>query len=217
MESNPEVMTKFLTDMGMSDEWAVVDVLGFEDELLQMLPQPVKSVILLYDVKKVSEGDRGDSSVPEGVFYMEQTIQNACGTIALLHAVGNNLDSIKVTPGSLLDNFFQETKELSPAEIGKKLESNTDLASSHESSAQEGQTAAPDISTDVYYHFIALIQKNGKIYELDGRKSGPVDRGVSSPDSFVSDAASVCKSFIDQNPDCLDFTAVALVKLSGES
>lgn len=32
------------------------------------------------------------SDTPNSVYYMEQCIPNACGTIALLHSVGNNLD-----------------------------------------------------------------------------------------------------------------------------
>ena len=31
-----------------------------------------------------------------GVYFMRQTISNACGTIGLLHAVGNNLDTLKL-------------------------------------------------------------------------------------------------------------------------
>jgi len=202
--------------MGMSDEWAVVDVLGFEDELLEMLPQPVVSLILLYDVNKVQQtADQwGDDKVPDGLFYVKQTIQNACGTIALLHAMGNNQDTIPIKPGSLMDKYFKDVKGMSPEEAGKLLEGNDDLASSHESSAQEGQTAAPDLSTDVFYHFMALVHKDGKLYELDGRKRGPVDHGATSSDSFVRDASKVCRSFMDKNPNCLDFTAVVLAKLS---
>lgn len=220
LESNPDVMTKFLVEMGMSSEYGIVDVLGFDEELLGMLPQPVLSVILLYDVKK-ADPENGLGNVVESVsgdkvFFTKQSIGNACGTIALLHAVGNNLDNVKLIEGSLLDKFFNEIGGLSPSEIGKKLEGHDELAQSHESSAQEGQTAAPDINVDVYYHFIAFVERQGRLYELDGRKPGPVDHGVSSRDSFANDAAEVCKQFMNRNPGCLDFTAVALVKLSGE-
>ena len=41
-------------------------------------------------------------SVPSDIFYMKQTIGNACGTIGLLHAIGNSQDRIKL--GAALDN-----------------------------------------------------------------------------------------------------------------
>ncbi len=36
------------------------------------------------------------SSVPPSVYYMKQTIGNACGTIAMLHSFGNSLGTIKL-------------------------------------------------------------------------------------------------------------------------
>lgn len=40
---------------------------------------------------------------------MIQTIGNACGTVGLLHALGNNLDAIPLEDGFLKD-FFASTK-----------------------------------------------------------------------------------------------------------
>lgn len=36
------------------------------------------------------------ASHPPGVYYMKQTIGNACGTIAMLHAFGNNAGTVKL-------------------------------------------------------------------------------------------------------------------------
>ena len=36
---------------------------------------------------------------------------------------------------------------------------------------------APNLEDSVDYHFIAFVEREGKIYELDGRKPGPVDCG----------------------------------------
>ena len=38
---------------------------------------------------KMEEENKG-ASAPSDLFYMKQTISNACGTVAMLHAVGNN-------------------------------------------------------------------------------------------------------------------------------
>lgn len=34
--------------------------------------------------------------VSSGVFYMKQTIGNACGTIGLLHSLANNRQTLKI-------------------------------------------------------------------------------------------------------------------------
>ncbi|KAI1301923.1 Ubiquitin carboxyl-terminal hydrolase isozyme L3 [Halotydeus destructor] len=210
LESNPDVMTKFLTDLGLPEPWAVVDVLGFDDDLLAILPQPVAALILLFPVSKVERKEEGDESLIGKVYWMKQTIRNACGTIALLHSVGNNTDKIQLTEGSLLRKFFDNTSNLDPQDIGKQLENNTDISSTHETHAQEGQTSAPDISEEIDFHFVAFVERNGHLYQLDGCKKGPIDHGQSTPESFLKDAAAVCRQIVSQNPDCLNFTAVAL-------
>jgi ubiquitin carboxyl-terminal hydrolase L3 len=52
---------------------------------------------------------------------MYQTISNACGTVAMIHAVANNLDVVGLDDG-FLKNFVDATKDLSPEERAKKLE-----------------------------------------------------------------------------------------------
>ena len=52
---------------------------------------------------------------------MKQTISNACGTVAMIHAVANNSDVIKLDDG-FLKNFLESTKDDTPDERAKKLE-----------------------------------------------------------------------------------------------
>lgn len=207
-------MSDFLHKMGLSQEWGVVDVIGFDDELLQFLPQPVVALILLYPVSKVQCDGDGLETVPGDVYFMKQTIGNACGTIALLHAVGNSLEQLSLEPESVLQRFFKKTAEMSPEERGHELETSSEISQTHESSAQAGQTAAPDLTDDVDYHFVAFVHKNGILYQMDGRKCGPIAHGTTSADTLLQDAAVVCKKTMTQNPECLNFTAVALTKLS---
>lgn len=208
-------MSTFLYDIGLGKEWGVVDVIGLDSELLQLIPQPVGSLILLYPISKRQETGDGLQSVPGGVFYMKQSIGNACGTIALLNAVGNCLDQVSLTPGSPLANFYEKVKDMNPEERGKALETNTEISARHATSAQHGQTQAPDLNAETDFHFVPLIEKNGRLYELDGRKQGPIDCGPSSAATFLQDAAAHCMKIMSQCPDCLNFTIVALCKLSG--
>lgn len=211
LESNPDVMTKFLVNMGLSEDWAVVDVFSFDPEMLAFLPQPVAALILLYPCKDADQTEAGDPSLGQKLYYMKQTIHNACGTIALLHAVGNSLDKVKLQDGSLLKQFFDRTVDLTPEEKGKQLETNTDIMNTHESHANEGQTAAPTLADEVDHHFIAFVERGGRLYQLDGNKKGPIDLGSSNQETFLNDAAQVCQKIAASNPDAM-FTAVALAK-----
>ena len=41
---------------------------------------------------KKQEAEKQSEAVSSSVYFMKQTVGNACGTIALIHAVANNLD-----------------------------------------------------------------------------------------------------------------------------
>lgn len=56
----------------------------------------------------------------------------------------------------------------------------------------------------------AFVQVNGFLYELDGRKEGPVCHGSSSPQSLLKDACGIVKKFIERDPGEVRFTILAL-------
>lgn len=216
LESNPEVMNKFLTSVGVSSKWRINDVYGLDSELLATLPRPVLAVLLLFPLNdkfenffKKQEAEKESETVSPNVYFLKQTVGNACGTIALIHAVANNLDSIDVSAGHL-KNFLEATKDLSADARAEKLKADIGLSSAHEESAQGGQTEAPSRDEKVDLHFIALVEKDGTLYELDGRKSRPVPHGPSSRDTFLEDAAKVCRELMAVDPEEVHFTLVAL-------
>ena len=112
LESNPEIFTEYMHKIGLSKEWAIGEVFGFDEELLAFLPQPVIGIIVAIErLKKEADKECGSpdhvSKVP---FYMKQTgtLDNACGIIACLHATLNNLEQVQITAGSVLDNYLQK-------------------------------------------------------------------------------------------------------------
>ncbi|XP_012532804.1 ubiquitin carboxyl-terminal hydrolase isozyme L3 isoform X2 [Monomorium pharaonis] len=216
LESNPEVMTKFLHKLGVPKKWSVLDVYGLESDLLAIVPRPVLAVILLYPVPSKTEKIEEDkvekdskNSTSDSVYYMKQSISNACGTIALIHSVANNLDVIQLEDG-FLKKFLDETKGLSYIERGERFEKAQDIIDTHMESAQEGQTEAPAEDVEVYYHFVAFIHKDGSLYELDGRKLAPINHGSTTPEALLDDAARVCKEYMERDPTEMRFTVVAL-------
>lgn len=216
IESNPDVMNKFLHAIGLPKKWIISDVFGLDPELLAMLPQPVVSLMLLFPISKnyvefakKQEAELADQKTSENLFYMKQTISNACGTVAMIHAVANNLDSIQLEDGSLKD-FLDKAKDKGPEERAKLLEENDKVCDAHDVVAKEGQTNAPSLDDKVEYHYVAFVQKDGSLYELDGRKSGPVSLGDCSKDDFLVNAANECKKYMARDPENINFTVVAL-------
>ena len=218
LESNPEVMTKYIHRVGAPDSCQVVDVFGLDPELLAILPQPVYSLILLFPCSENYENFKSeeekklkdkDQNIPSSTFYMKQITPNACGTIALIHAVANCLDKIKLKDGILTD-FLKEAASLNAKERGELLDKLANMIELHKEVAAEGQTEAPPAEENVNHHFVAFVQKEGALLELDGRKFGPINHGPTSPATFLEDAAKVCKTFMTRDPDEVRFTIVAL-------
>ncbi|XP_076321721.1 ubiquitin carboxyl-terminal hydrolase isozyme L3-like [Tachypleus tridentatus] len=215
LESNPDVMNKFIHELGVPKDWSVVDLVGLDDELLATVPSPVLAVLLLYPSRKQNEAGvemakASGQSVSDQVYFLQQTIRNACGTVALLNAIANSADHIKLGNGSTIAKFLNETKSLSPEERGKHLEQEESISAIHEMSAREGQTQTPCIDDEVDFRFMTLVEVDGNLYELDGRKSLPVNHGPTSRENLLKDAASVCRKFIERDPENVRFHVLAL-------
>ncbi|GAA6108173.1 ubiquitin carboxyl-terminal hydrolase isozyme L3 [Tachysurus ichikawai] len=238
LEANPEVMNqvskmcrfwssavvkcmKFLRQLGLVPSWQFGDVYGLDPELLTMVPKPVCAVLLLFPVTEKYESFRLEEEaeikaqrqeVSSEVYFMKQTIGNACGTIGLIHAVANNQTLLEFEADSPLKMFIMQSSKMSPAEKAAFLEKDESIRVTHESSAQEGQTETPSVDEKVDLHFIAFVNVGGHLYELDGRKPFPIVHGKTTEDSFLEDAADVCKIFMARDPQELRFTVVALSK-----
>ncbi|KAJ3243430.1 Ubiquitin carboxyl-terminal hydrolase isozyme L3 [Chytriomyces hyalinus] len=217
LESNPDVMNEYLSKLGVpaSSKSAFVDVWGLDAEALQFIPRPVHALLLLFPVDAVAKGDPIGTVVETGSdgtavmpFYTKQTIANACGTIALVHALANAGIDLGSGP---IHRIVTRLAPLTPMERAKALETDTELSTLHEESSLEGQTDAPPLEDEVDLHFIAFVHVGGKVWELDGSKAGPVLHGdAADNDAFVTAAAGVVQKFMARDPDATRFTVVAL-------
>lgn len=218
LEANPLVMTKYAQSIGLSPEWAFTDVYSLE--LLDMVPRPCCAFILLFPISENYRNFCNDENARmmqnptppnEKVFFMKQTIGNACGTIGLIHSVANNCHREGfVQEGSVLDSFFKATDKLPPKERGEYLEHDKGICDAHETSANEGQSRAVGANEDVDLHFVAIVNVNGNVYELDGRKDSPILHGKCTEDDFMIAAADVCKKFMERDPEEARFSIIAL-------
>lgn len=218
LESNPDVLNKFLQKLGVPSSWSLVDVMGLDPEMLSFVPRPVIAVLLLFPTSDVYEQyhkkEEGEilakgQVVSENVFYMKQNLSNACGTIALVHGVANNTDKIKLADGYMKE-FLEEAAKLDAVSRGSLLENYKSIINAHRELAQEGQTNTPGANDVVIHHFITFIHKDGALYELDGRKTFPINHGATTEETLLEDAAKVCQEFMARDPSELRFTVMAL-------
>ncbi|KAM7525501.1 hypothetical protein LguiA_015403 [Lonicera macranthoides] len=215
LEANPDVMNQFLWGLGVPvTEAECCDVYGLDDELLEMVPKPVLAVLFLYPLTAESEEERKQQNSIKtdpikGVYFMKQTVGNACGTIGLLHAIGNVTSEIKLQEGSFLDKFYKSTASMDPQERATYLENDREMEVAHSVAATAGETEASD---NVDTHFICFACVDGQLFELDGRKSGPISHGPSSPNSLLKDAAKIIQGMIQKNPNSMNFNVIAISK-----
>ncbi|KAG7458723.1 hypothetical protein MATL_G00223650 [Megalops atlanticus] len=217
MEINPEMLNKVLCKLGVGGSWRFVDVLGLEDELLSSVPTPSCAMMLLFPLTQQHECFRekqmeelGEKQEDPKVYFLKQTVVNSCGTVGLLHAVANNQDKLEFENGSVLKQFLDDTANMSAEERAKQLESNKEIHTAHDEVAAEGQCRVE--ADKVNFHFITFVNVDGQLYELDGKMNFPVKHGAANDDSFIMEAAKICRQFTEREKDEVRFSAVALCK-----
>ena len=140
-----------------------------------MIPQPCLAFILLYPINESEEKFRADEEESlanqeraKNVFWMKQTIGNACGTIAIIHALANVTDQVDLVENSVFERFLESLKGKTPEDTGVHLESSSEIADLHQSSSTSitNQTEAPNAEKKCEDHFIALVHIDGVIYEV---------------------------------------------------
>ncbi|OBT60752.1 hypothetical protein VE03_10881 [Pseudogymnoascus sp. 23342-1-I1] len=231
LENNPQVMTTLLYNLGVSRTLAVHDVFSLSDpSLLAFVPRPASALLLVFPVSETYEkyrreddegvqeysdaGFAGDGGKEDerGVLWFRQTIRNSCGLMGLLHAASNGTARDFVDPDSTLGKLLKEAIPLAPTERADLLYNSPALESAHHTSAQQGDTAAPPAEDIVELHFVAFVVVNGKLWELDGSRKGPICRGdVGDEDALGEKALDMGpRRFVAREEGELRFSVVAL-------
>ena len=230
LESNPTILNRYISDLGFeTDSNEFTDVFSTEPWALDMVPQPVSAVLVLFPMtekvlckrKQLHEGSI-DSTEDSGVWYIKQRIRNACGTIAVLHGLANTPESIQqasIRQSSWLYSFLQKCPaSATPTEKAILLENDTRLEKFHEGATTDSsnQTSRGNKGDKLDMHFASFVHVKGKLYELDGRvEQGPICHGNTTQQDLLKDACNVVKKWMDADPTELRFTILAFApKLS---
>ncbi|CAD7933979.1 unnamed protein product [Amoebophrya sp. A120] len=218
LESNPETFTDFIHKLGAPQNIAIHDVFGFDPELLMMLPQPVYAMIFLFPPKSELLGEREkkteDLPQPEGepfFLWQSKALGNACGTIAAIHSLINNRSSLPFTDDSILGQFVTATKDHTPGERGKIMETFEPMRKQQQKAASGRSNQTEMTEGKVDFHFVAFVEKNNAIWELDGARPKPRKFAMVEGLSFGERVGQIIQSeYMAKMPGEHNFSTLAL-------
>lgn len=202
LENNPEVLNSLARDLGMSDMLNFYDVLSLDMEYLRtdfhavvlalifLVPSPVYWAVRAEDgIGQADDELTYDQTGDDPVMWFRQTIGNACGSMAVIHALANVRSGQHLRVEEKLHLLLTRAKPLKPKERADVLYKSRVLEKAHQKAARDGSSRAPPAGVEhVGYHFITFVRgKDDHLWELEGGSDGPVDRG---PLSETSDMVS---------------------------
>ncbi|KAI1654868.1 ubiquitinyl hydrolase [Daldinia decipiens] len=192
IESDAGVFTFLLNNLGVQNV-QFEELLTLEPEALASL-HPVYGVIFLFkyptDTPYTSTDKPLDGTFDHGaaerLWFAAQTIQNACGTQALLSVLMNRDGEVDI--GTPLSDFREFTMALPPEFRGEALSNSELIRNVHNSFARSSpfvdETQRTGGETEDAFHFIAYTPVNGVLYELDGLQPAPIAHGPCTSETF---------------------------------
>lgn len=227
LEGNPEVLNKYIRNLGVKNEdYEFVEVIGFDDDLLAFVPQPVSAVLLIFPIteqheqhrqKELEEATHTPTDHSQAIYFLKQTVGNACGSIAVIHSIANNLDQFQLDQHRPLAHFLETTKLMSPEQRAEHLEHAIDMATANDVIAEEGESRVIDRDEQVNLHFVCFVNVNNELYELDGRHPHPIKHAVQLSSGQSLDLLRATKDvivkLIETSAGDIRFSVMALTKL----
>ncbi|KAF1952186.1 cysteine proteinase [Byssothecium circinans] len=192
LENNPQVMNHLAYTLGLSKKLAFHDIYSLTDpDLLSFIPRPALALLVIIpytpawherrtaeDANKTEYAKKGDE---DPVIWFQQTIGNACGSIGLVHCLLNSpVAASQIAPDSTLDRIRKDAFDKTIHDRAKGLYDNDAFEQAHKEAAMLGDTdPPPPVEDDLGQHFVAFVKgKDGHLWELEGGRMGPLDRGV---------------------------------------
>jgi len=237
LENHPDVMNSLARALGLdTTAFSFHDVYSLADpDLLAFLPRPVLALLVIIpltptwrEARIAEDGDKCEyegKGAQEPVIWFKQTIGDACGSIGLLHCLLNSEAAHHIQPGSTLAQIRDDALPNGIWERAKVLEDSEALEQAHAEAAGLGDTAAPARGAGEHtgQHFVAFVKAgDGHLWELEGSRMGPLDRGALAPDEDVLSAAALEKGLgrlmrmeSERGGGDLRFSAIALAPSLG--
>ncbi|KAL8745484.1 MAG: hypothetical protein Q9184_007868 [Pyrenodesmia sp. 2 TL-2023] len=216
LENNPDVMNQLATKLGLSSDLQFYDVYSLDaPELLAHIPRPALALLVIipltpaWDRSRKAE-DAGKepyytgSGPDEPVIWFKQTIGHACGSIGLLHSVINGPAVDFIEPDSDLAAIRSRAIPLDMTNRAEMLYNSEPFERAHKSVEQAGDSAADPTGEREGGHFVSFVKSGGKLWELEGSRMGPLERGSLADEEDVL------------SPRALDMGIKRIIKLNAE-
>jgi len=198
IESDPGVFSTMLREFGVSG--IQVEELWSLDESAYMHLKPIHAVIFLfkYDQKIVAETHKDSTpSTDTKIFFAKQHIHNACATQAIINACMNfNKDTTEIELGTVLQEFKEFVNDFDSDFKGISLSNSDKIRTIHNSYARqtvfEVDKSMMRTKKEDPFHFVTYLPINGRLVELDGLQSAPIDHGeITNAAEWVKQAQTV--------------------------
>uniref|UniRef100_A0AAV2L1G7 Ubiquitin carboxyl-terminal hydrolase n=1 Tax=Knipowitschia caucasica TaxID=637954 RepID=A0AAV2L1G7_KNICA len=188
MESDPGVFTELIKGFGCKGA-QVEEIWSMEPENFENL-NPVHGLIFLFKWQAGEEpaGSIVQDSRLDSIFFAKQVINNACATQAIVSVLLNCFHP-DIELGNTLSEFREFSQSFDAGMKGLALSNSEVIRQVHNGFARQQMFEFDAKSTskdEDAFHFVSYVPVNGRLYELDGLREGPIDLGVCNQDDWIS-------------------------------
>ncbi|NWU80627.1 UCHL5 hydrolase, partial [Onychorhynchus coronatus] len=200
MESDPGVFTELIKGFGCRGA-QVEEIWSLEPENFEKL-KPVHGLIFLFKWQPGEEpaGSVVQDSRLDTIFFAKQVINNACATQAIISVLLNCAHQ-DIHLGETLSEFKEFSQSFDAAMKGLALSNSEVIRQVHNSFARQQMfefDAKSSAKEEDAFHFVSYVPVNGRLYELDGLREGPIDLGACNQDDWISAVRPVIEKRIQK-------------------
>ncbi|KZM25027.1 ubiquitin-specific protease [Ascochyta rabiei] len=159
-ENNPDVMNQLAATLGLSAELQFYDVYSLDEpELLAHIPHPALALLVIIPLTSAWDRSRKVEDAEKAAEF--------------------------IMPNSSLAEIRSHATPLDVTKRAEMLYNSEPFERAHKSVEQSGDSEADVTGEREGGHFVSFVKSGGKLWELEGSRNGPLDRGALSDDEDV--------------------------------
>ncbi|KAH0019597.1 ubiquitin carboxyl-terminal hydrolase, partial [Aureobasidium melanogenum] len=179
LENNPDVMDRLAKKLGLSNSLRFYDVYSLDEpELLAHIPRPALALLVIIPLTAAWDQNRkaGDE---------HKEAYTGCGSDEPVIYLINGPAVDFIEPDSDLANIRSQAIPLNMVRRAEMLYNNEAFEIAHKSVEEAGDSHVDPSLKRNGGHFVSFVKCDGKLWELEGSRKGPLDRGSLGDDEDV--------------------------------